>query len=198
MHVAGDLGEVAVGGEADRTAEHGTDLLEDAGFDLASKIHGSEQGTFATHETAGHFVDGQDGGYGKAAFDGFDNAAMVVDVDFVAGLDEDDVRAHAFGVGDDGSGADAEGLGFIAGGDAAGGIGHHGNDADGPAAQFGADFLLDRSKVGVQVDEEPVDRGASDRFLGEGGGSVAEVDQVLPAIPLGGRALSGLGSPATL
>ena len=65
--------------------------------------------------------------------------------------------AHAFGVGDDGSGADAEGLGLITGRDADGCVGHHGNDADRPAAQFGADLLLDGGEVGVEIDEEPVD-----------------------------------------
>ncbi len=52
----------------------------------------------------------------------------------------------------------AEGLGFVAGGDAAGGVGHHGDDADGTAAQLGPDLLLDRGEVGVEIDEEPVEQ----------------------------------------
>ena len=52
---------------------------------------------------------------GQAAFDGFDDAVMVVDVDFVAGFDEDDLGTEALGVGDDGAGFDAEGLGLVAG-----------------------------------------------------------------------------------
>ncbi len=45
-----------------------------------------------------------------------------------------------------------------------GGVGHHGNDADRPAAQLGADLLLDRGEVGVEIDEEPVDVGAGEGF----------------------------------
>ena len=114
----------------------------------------------AAHEAAGHLVDGADGSDGNAALDGFDDAVMVLGVDFVAAFDENDLRAHALGVGDDGSGAHAEGLGLVAGGDAAGGVGHHGHHADGPAAQLGPDLLLDGGEVGVQIDEEPVEQGS--------------------------------------
>jgi len=129
----------------------------DAGFDLAAKFEGGQQRALAADETAGHFVDGLDGADRHAAFDGFDDAVVVVDIDLVAGLDKDDLGAQAFGVGDDRTGFNAEGFGLVAGGDADGGIGHHGNDADGTAAQLGADLLLDRCEVGVEIDEEPVE-----------------------------------------
>jgi hypothetical protein len=64
----------------------------------------------AAHQAAGHLVDGEDGGDGQAAFDGFDDAVVVVDVDLVAGLDEDEAGAHALGLGDDGSGATPKAL----------------------------------------------------------------------------------------
>ena len=117
------------------------------------------QRPLAAHEAAGHLVDGADGGDGQAAFDGLDDAVVVVDVELVAGLDEDDAGADALGVGDHGAGVDAEGLGLVAGGDAAGGVGHHGDHGDGPAAQLGAGLLLDGGEVGVEIDEEPVQRG---------------------------------------
>ncbi len=134
-------------------------------LDSAAEVQGCQQGPFAAHEAAGHFIDGENRGDGQAAFDGFDDAVMVVDVDFVAGFDEDDLGAHAFGLGDDGAGFDAEGFGLIAGRDADGGVGHHGDDGDGTAAQFGADLLLDGGEIGVEIDEEPVEAGAGGRIL---------------------------------
>ena len=156
FHVAGDLGQVAVGGEANRTAHHGADSFDDAGLHFAAQFHGGKQRAFAAHQAAGHFVDGEHGRYGQAAFDGLHDAAVVIDIEFVARFDEHDVGAHAFGVGDDGSGFDAEGFGLVAGGDATGRVGHHGNDADRTAAQLGPDLLLDRGEVGVEIDEKPV------------------------------------------
>jgi len=165
FHVAGDLGEVAIGSEADGAAQGGSNALANALFDAAAEVDGGEEGALAAHEATGHFVDGEDGGDGEAALDGFDDAVVVVNVDFVTGLDEDEVRAHAFGFCNDGAGADAEGFGFVASGDGDGGVGHHGDDGDGTAAELGADFLLDGSEVGVEVDEEPVE------FRGQGFGS---------------------------
>src|SRR5208282_6411009 len=40
----------------------------------------------------------------------------------------------------------------------------HGHHAHGPAAQLGAHLLLHAGKVGVQVDEEPVEGGAGTFF----------------------------------
>jgi hypothetical protein len=97
-----------------------------------------------------------DGGDGETAFDGFNDAVVVVGVDFVAAFNEYDVGAEALRVGDDGAGFDAEGFGFVTGGDADGSVGHHGDDGDGTAAELGTDLLLDGGKVGVEVDEEPV------------------------------------------
>ena len=112
------------------------------GFDAHAEIDGGEQRPLAADQAAGHLVDGADGGDRHAAFHGFDDAVVVLDVELVARLDENDLGAHALGVGDDGSGSDAEGLGLVAGGDAAGGVGHHGHHADGPAAQLRPRLLL--------------------------------------------------------
>ena len=135
-------------------------------FDAHAEIDGGEERALAADEAAGHLVDGADGGDGHAAFDGFDDAVMVFGVELVARLDENDVGAETFGVGDDGSGAHAEGLGLVAGGDAAGGVGHHGHHAHGTAAQLRPRLLLARGEVGVEIDEEPVERGILRGFRG--------------------------------
>ena len=95
---------------------------------------------------------------------------MVFGVELVAAFDQHDLGAHALGVGDDGSGPHAEGLGLVAGGDAAGGVGHHGHHAHRPAAQLGPRLLLHRGKVGVQIDEEPVQHGSLGRIASEPSG----------------------------
>ena len=84
---------------------------------------------------------------------------VVLDVKLVPSLDEGDSGAEAFGLADDGSGFHAEGFGLIAGGDGAGGIGHDGDDGDGAIAELRAELLLDGGKVGVEVEEEPLNGG---------------------------------------
>ena len=162
----------------------------------------AQQWPLAAHQPAGHLVDGADGRDRHAAFDGLDNAVVVLGVDLVAALDQHDLRAHALGVGDDGSGAHAEGLGLVAGRDAAGGVGHHGHHAHRPAAQLGPRLLLHRGKVGVQIDEEPVERRARSGIRQPGifcaSGSCAssppgsQIRQLLRPLLRNGRAGAGL------
>ena len=59
-----------------------------------------------------------------------------------------------FGFADLRAGLDAEGLGLVAGGDAAGGVGEGGDDGEGLAAVFGVELLLDRREEAVEVDVE--------------------------------------------
>ena len=87
FHVAGDFGEVAIGSEADGAAQHFAGGFADASFDFAAELDGGEEGAFAAHESAGHFVDGADGGNGKTAFDSINNFVMVLDIELVAGFD---------------------------------------------------------------------------------------------------------------
>ena len=58
LHVAGHLGQVAVGGQAHRAAQHRSDPLPDARLHLAAQLHGGQQRPFAAHQPAGHLVDG--------------------------------------------------------------------------------------------------------------------------------------------
>ena len=88
----------------------------------------------ATEELADHLVDGGGVGDGADTLDGGDDVVGVLGVGGVVAVDEDDVWADAFGVEDAGAGFDAEGLGFVAGGDERGGVGHGGDDAGGAVA----------------------------------------------------------------
>ncbi len=83
-------------------------------------------------------------GDGAAAVDSLGDVVGVLGVDAVVAFDEDDFGADALGFADLGSGFDAEGLGFVAGGDAAGGVGEGGDDGEGAVAEFGVELLLDR------------------------------------------------------
>ena len=125
---------------------------------LPAQLHGGQQRPFAAHQPAGHLVDREHGRHRQAAFHGLDDAVMVVDVELVARLHQHQVGAHALGVGDHGSGLHAVGLGLVTGGNANRCVGHHGHHAHRPAAQLGTHLLLHRGKVGVEVDEQPVQR----------------------------------------
>jgi hypothetical protein len=160
FHVTGYLGQIAVCGQTHRTAHHGAYALADARLDLAAQFERRKQRTLAAHETTGHLVNGEHGGDGETALDRFDDAVVVVDVDLVARLDQDQAGTHPLGFGHDGTGSDAVRLGLITGGDAAGCVGHHGYDSHGLTAQLGAILLLDRGKIGIEIDEEPVEAGA--------------------------------------
>ena len=67
----------------------------------------------------------------------------------------------------DRAGFDAEGLGFVAGGDEGGGVGQGGNDAGGLVAVLGMELLLYRREEAVEVDvEEAEEVGLSSRAHG--------------------------------
>jgi hypothetical protein len=74
-------------------------------------------------------------------------------VGVVAG-DEDDAGAELFGFADLCAGFDAEGLGFVTGGDAAGGVGHGGYDGERLSAVLLVELLFDGREEAVEVDVE--------------------------------------------
>ena len=154
LHVAGDLGEVAVGRHADGAAQGFADVVADGLLDFEGDGAGAGRLLLAAHELADHLVDGGRVGDGAATFDGLRDAVGVLGVDAVVAFDEDDLGADAFGFADLGAGLDAEGLGLVAGGDAAGGVGVGGDDGEGAVAVFGVELLLDRGKEAVEVDVE--------------------------------------------
>ena len=152
LHVAGDFGEVAVGRHADGAAEGFADVRADGLLDLEGDGAGAGRFLLAAHELADHLIDGRSVGDGAATFDRFRDAVGIFGIDAVVAFDEDDGGTDAFGFADLGSGFDAEGLGFVAGGDAAGGVGVGGDDGEGAVAVFGVKLLLDGGKEAVEVD----------------------------------------------
>ena len=68
--------------------------------------------------------------------------------------DKDDAGAEFFGFADLSAGFDAEGLGFVAGGDAARGVGHGGDDGERFSTVLFVDLLLDGREEAVEVDVE--------------------------------------------
>jgi len=72
----------------------------------------------------------------------------------VIAFNENDARAFLFGFTNLCSGFDAEGLGFVAGGDADRGVGEGGDDGEGFAAVFRMELLLYRREEAVEVDVE--------------------------------------------
>lgn len=105
-------------------------------------------------EQAIELVHGADAVDGDDEVDGAEHAIVEVEVVGVAGLDEDEPRAHALGLSDVRERADAELLGLVARGDDRGGVGEDGDDGDGFAAERGVDLLLARGEEGVEVDVE--------------------------------------------
>ncbi len=156
LHVAGDLGEVAVGRHADGAAEGFADVFVDGLFDLEGDLAGAWRLLLAADEFADHLVDGGGVGDGAGEFDGFGDLVGVLGVLGVVAGDEDDVGADSFGFAYLGAGFDAEGLGLVAGGDAGGGVGHGGDDGEGAATIFRVELLLDRGEEAVQVDVQEV------------------------------------------
>ena len=164
LHVAGDLGEVAVGRHADGAAEGVADIVLDGLFDVESDASGVGGLALAAEELAGHLVDAGGVGDGADALYRGNNFVRIFRVGGVVAVDEDDVRADALGVADAGSGLDAEGLGLVAGGDEGGGVGHGGDDAGGLVAELGMDLLFYRREEAVEVDvEEGEEVGLSSR-----------------------------------
>ena len=164
LHVAGHFSQIAVGGQADRTAHHGADPLQDAPLHLPAQLHRRQQRPLAPHQPAGHLVDRQHRRHRQAALHRLDDAVMVVDIDLVPRLDQLDIGAHVLGVGHYGPGLNAKGFGFVTCCNANRCVGHHGHNAHRPAAQLGAHLLLHRGKIGVQIDKQPVQKRAAFRL----------------------------------
>ena len=58
LHVAGDLGEVAVGRHADGAAQGDADVFVDGLLDVEGDLAGARRLLLAAHELADHLVDG--------------------------------------------------------------------------------------------------------------------------------------------
>ena len=80
FHVAGDLCEVAVGGQAHGAVQAFAHPFADRGLHFAGQFHRGEDRAFAPHQAAGHLVDGADGGDRQAALDSLDDAMVVLGI----------------------------------------------------------------------------------------------------------------------
>ena len=98
---------------------NGPDPLPDPRLHLSAQFQRRQQWPFPAHQPAGHLVDRQHRRHRQAALHRFDDPVVIIDVELVPRLDQHDVRAHPLGIGDDGPGLHAVGLGFVAGSDAA-------------------------------------------------------------------------------
>jgi len=154
LHIAGDLGEVAIGGHADGATEGLADVVFDGLLDGQRDLPSGGWIAFAAQELADHLVDAGRVRDRADSFDGGNNFVGIFRVGGVVAVDEDDAGAEALGFADAGSGLDAESFGFVAGRDEGGGVGDGGDDADGFIAEFGVELLLDGREEAVEVDVE--------------------------------------------
>jgi hypothetical protein len=153
-HLAGDFGEVFVGGGANADLDVGGHVFGDALFDLSADRADGIGFAEVVGQPGPHFVDGEDGFDVDAVFHGFDDLVVEADVFGGFAFDDGDAGAEGAGVADAGAGFHAEGLGFVGSGDAAGGFRHDGGDTYGSPAQGGVEVLFDGGEVGIAVYEE--------------------------------------------
>ena len=125
LHVAGDLGEVAVGRHADGAAQGFADVVLDGLLDGEGDA-GGRWAARCSRPMSWQTISSMEGVWatGQTAFDGGGDLVRVLGVDGVRAVDEDDVGAELLGFADLGAGLDAEGLGLVAGGDEGAGVGH--------------------------------------------------------------------------
>ena len=179
LHVAGDLGEVAVGRHADGAAQGYADVAVDGLLDGEGDLAGAGRFALAAHELADHLIDGGVVGDGAGQLDGVADSFGVLGVVGVVAGDEDDLGADFFCFADLRAGLDTEGFGLIAGGDATGGVCHGGDYGEGLASIFGVELLLDRCEEAVEVDVEVGEE------VGLGvGGHEARLDRIIFALCL--------------
>ncbi len=95
---------------------------------------------------------------------------MILDVKRRPGLDEHQPRATLPRLADVGAGLDPETLRLVAGGDAAGAVGHDWNDGDRLIAQGGLLLLLNGGEEGVEIDDEGAKGHAINFGLGQRAG----------------------------
>jgi hypothetical protein len=158
LHVAGDLGEVAIGCHADGTAKGFADVVADGLLDGEGDLARCGRVALAADELADHLVDGWGVGDGTDALDRRGYVVGELRVFGMGAIDEDDVGDEAFGFAYLGEGFDAEGLGFVAGGDERAGVGHGAADADGLAAVLGVKLLLYGRKEAVEIDVQEAEQ----------------------------------------
>ncbi len=153
LHVGGGLGQETVGADADRAGQAFARLGPQPGLHLGDQATDYLFLLPTAGQLAGHFVDGQHLANGDHAVDDAHQAVVHLHIDPGPGLDEENVRAKPPGLPDQRPGLHAMPLGLPAGGDAAGGLRQHRQDAQRPAAQFRAQLLLHRGEIGIEIEQ---------------------------------------------
>lgn len=154
LHVRRGLGQELVRRDADRAADRTVEPLVQRALDALGDRLGVRAFALAAEQPARHLVDG----FGFAVRDavGDRRHRLMVDLDVArrAREHERELGAPRQRLADCRAGADIERLRLVAGGDAAGGLGHDRHDRDRASAQLRPVELLDRSEEGVEVDEQ--------------------------------------------
>jgi hypothetical protein len=157
LQVGTDLAEKHVGRNADRAGEAFADLLAQSAFDLERELARNRHLALGAHQAAGHLIDRQNLLDRQAGIDRLQNAVVIVGIDLVPRLHRDDVPAKSPRIAHERAGLDAEGLGFVAGGDGDGRIRQRLHHDDRLALQGGIFLLLARREEGVEIEEQPLD-----------------------------------------
>lgn len=148
------FGQVRIGSHPDRAAEVGPGLPGNRLFDFPGQSPGFFRRLPVDRKRPHHFVYGKNLVHMKAALDQIHQLMMPLDINLMARLDELDIRAQFTGIGNPRSCFDSIPFGLIAGGNAAGAVRQHGNDAHGLITQLRSLLLLDGSEVGIKIQKE--------------------------------------------
>ena len=154
LHVAGDLGEVAVRRHADRASERFADVVLNRLLDRKRNRSSVGGLALAPNQLADHLVDGRRVRHRAAALDRRGDVVAELRVDRVRAVDENDLGADTFGFAYLGERLDAERLGLVACRDERAGIGHGAAHANWLATIFRMKLLFDRREEAVEIDVE--------------------------------------------
>ena len=113
---------------------------------------------FIVQQPARDFVDRADFGDRDVPPDLRDDRIVELDIAFVAGGRDDQIRTFLLRFPDRRTGRDAVALGFARSGDRHGGVAADGGDDDRSAAQSRLKLLLDAGEIAVEIQEQPAQR----------------------------------------
>jgi hypothetical protein len=153
-HVGRGLGQKFIWRDANRTADRVEAAVEQGALDVVGDRFGMFALALAADQPARHFVDRAGFVVRNAVADGVHQLMVDLDIARRPAFDQHDVGTLLPRFPHRRAGFHAEGFGFVAGGDAAGGFGHHRHNADRATAQAWIILLLHRSEVRVEVDEK--------------------------------------------
>ena len=152
LHIAGQFGQQGVGCNADGHAHNIAQLGAQRGLDAVGNLGGLLRRAPAACQFAGHFVNAQHLIHGCDAVHNLYRLLMHLHIQRVPRFYKHNARAQLACLAHPRAGFYAKCLGFVAGGNAAGGFCHHRQHTHRLAAQLGVVLLLDRGKKGVEID----------------------------------------------